>query len=926
MFKISLRDWVILLTILPTTVIGLSLAGFFTFSRISDLEASLFYRVNAISQPLKISAQSGLRNNNVRFLDELLKELQVNQNDLLDNMLILSDRLETVAVSRQDVDSSVLLTAEIRNNLANTQFVAFEDYYLYTSPITLNQYTVDGQRERQLLGYLLLVVDRTDITMHEQSLYIVSFLIILMSVLLSGVFANRLINRIAIPVQQMNLAIDRMRNGLYDTQIDAYYKGELEELRKGLNILFFSLRDYHNDLDRNIDQATTDLRESLEQFEIQNVELDLAKRRALEASRVKSEFLANMSHELRTPLNGVIGFTRQVLKTPLSNTQRDYLSTIERSANGLLTIINDILDFSKLDSNRLIIENIPFAFNATIEEAVTLLAPAANDKNLDFSVRINPNLPDALIGDAMRIQQVLTNLVGNAIKFTDTGSIEIDIDYKILEDSNIQLVIAVKDTGIGISSQQQENLFEAFGQADNSITRMYGGTGLGLVISKRLAQEMNGDIRFESRPDQGTTFWFEWQCQLNPLPIDSKPYPSDLKGKSVIVYDPLPHCRLAINELLKFWQMQVAVVTSTEQLLQTSEEQSFDMAVVGIHLLESNIDDSRQLVHNLHQYVEDIFVAVNSNAVNLSEAFISAGARNCFSKPMMANKLAQLISKDDKIAAQSSPKALPQKKLAIKVLAVDDNEANLKLISTLLSELAESVVTASNGKEAVDLASKERFAFIFMDIQMPIMDGITAMEKIRLTTLNSDTPVVAVTAHALQGEKDKMLETGFFGYMTKPIDETLLKHYLYEHGMEEPALVYSRPEVAPQDIFPISKYKSVIDWSLAIERSGNRPELAKDMLSMLLKSLPETKATLQKHLENNDQQGFIQAVHKLNGACCYNGVPRLEKVCREIETQLGEQDLASIEPELLEMFDEIDKLIDASEEITKSLDGKNSTR
>ncbi|TKB46173.1 two-component sensor histidine kinase BarA [Thalassotalea mangrovi] len=915
MFKVSLRDWVILLTILPTTVIGLSLAGFFTFSRISDLESSLFYRVNAISQPLKISAQSGIRNSNFRFLDELLKELQVSQDDLLDNILIVDEEMQTIAVSRNLEDLNVLLPGEFRTSLESTQFIAFDDYYLYTSPINFNRYSVDGKRETQLLGYLLLVVDQTDITLHEQSLYIVSFLIILMSVLLSGVFANRLINRIAVPVQQMNLAIDRMRNGLYDTQIDAYYKGELEELRKGLNILFFSLRDYHYDLDRNIDQATNDLRESLEQFEIQNVELDLAKRRAQEASRVKSEFLANMSHELRTPLNGVIGFTRQVLKTPLSNTQRDYLRTIERSANGLLSIINDILDFSKLDSNRFVIDSIPFAFNECIEETISLLAPSANEKGLDFSVRLNPSMPDSLVGDALRIQQVLTNLIGNAIKFTDSGSVEVDIDYKILEDSNVQLVVAVKDTGIGISSQQQENLFEAFGQADNSITRMYGGTGLGLVISKRLAQEMHGDIRFESKANEGTTFWFEWQCQLNPLPLESKPYPSDLKGKSILVFDPLPHCRQAVKELLKFWQMQVTVVQSHEALLTAAEQNSFELAIVGVRINDHQLDDTRKLIQKLHHSVADIYVAVNSNAVNLCEAFVSAGAKNCFSKPILTNKLAQLISTDDKVVSQLPALEQSYKKLAIKVLAVDDNEANLKLISTLLSELVETVVTASNGKEALDLASKQRFAFIFMDIQMPIMDGITAMEKIRLTTLNSDTPVVAVTAHALQGEKDKMLENGFFGYMTKPIDETLLKHYLYEHGMEHMTPAYNGKALTLKDSFISNKYAGVIDWSLALERSGNRPELAKEMLSMLLKSLPETKALLQELMEAKDKHGLYQAIHKLNGACCYNGVPRLERICRDIETHLSEQELDSIEPELLEMFDEIDKLIGASEGI-----------
>lgn len=323
-----------------------------------------------------------------------------------------------------------------------------------------------------------------------------------------------------------------------------------------------SLGDFNDEMQRHIDQATIDLRESLEQFEIQNVELNFAKRKAQDANQVKSEFLANMSHELRTPLNGVIGFTRQVLKTPLTDTQRDYLYTIERSAANLLSIINDILDFSKLDAGKMVLEKIPYSLREATEEALTLLAPSAHQKNIELSFNITSSVPDSLIGDAMRVKQIIINLASNAIKFTDKGSVNIDIKCQHVNQHKTLLRVELVDTGVGIKSQQQEILFEAFGQADTSITRLYGGTGLGLVISQRLVLEMNGKIGFSSEEGKGSTFWFTFESEVTPIPLISQLQTAPFAHKKTLYFEPHMHSRMATTQIMTDWEMEVSHVTS----------------------------------------------------------------------------------------------------------------------------------------------------------------------------------------------------------------------------------------------------------------------------------------------------------------------------------------------------------------------------
>ncbi|MCW8832596.1 MAG: response regulator, partial [Colwellia sp.] len=641
------------------------------------------------------------------------------------------------------------------------------------------------------------------------------------------------------------------------------------------------------------------------------------------------EFLANMSHELRTPLNGVIGFTRQVLKTPLSDPQRDYLQTIDRSANNLLAIINDILDFSKLDAGKMVIESIPFSLREAIEDSLVLLAPSAHKKNIELSINIDASIPDSLLGDAMRIKQIMSNLISNAIKFTQQGSVVIDITHKNIAAKRTAIKITVTDTGIGMNSEQQQTIFKAFAQADQSITRLYGGTGLGLVICQRLAYEMKGDIGFRSNPNQGSTFWFDFECEVNSLPLNIELDSHQLVNKSILYYEPHPHTRAATNDILSGLQMQVTSVDTLSQLEQAASEKTFDFALIGHNNTATALSELKKIIIQLKPRINQIHLAINSNSPSLHEALTSNGAFNCLSKPVTSNKLKLALLTKEQTQLTANNKILP-----IKVLAVDDNEANLKLINALLLEQVAEVALADDGLKALELCKHENFSLIFMDIQMPIMDGISTLKAIKSGSLNEQTPIIAVTAHALSGEKEKMQQQGFNAYMTKPIDETMLSHIIYEYcdfeqftnhaNVDSPALLDEktpRLPVAKQD-----KHNStIINWSLALERTGGKEALAKEMLIGLLESLTSNKQSIKQALANEDSKALKRLIHKLNGACCYTGVPNLGDICHQLETQLKNNSaLEDLEPEFLELFEHIEQVLAEAPKLLSTLDEKVS--
>ncbi|MCJ8320316.1 MAG: two-component sensor histidine kinase BarA [Colwellia sp.] len=924
MHKISLKDWVILLTILPTTLISLAIAGYFSYSRYIELNDFLTLRSQSIIEPVAIASVDPIINKNRAKLRQLIGFAHRNHANIVKSITVFTTDNQVLVTSAYHGDTNLMRLKAGESIPHHTATEALADYYIFRTPI-INEHNPDQngslESHQMIVGYIAMQIDKNKIKYNQQSQMIVAFTIVVFGSLISALFSIRLIKNVTRPVSTMVQAVDRIREGKLESRVSGQLIGELNFLKNGINAMAQSLGDYHDEMQRSIDQATIDLRESLEQFEIQNVELDISKRKAQDANRVKSEFLANMSHELRTPLNGVIGFTRQVLKTPLSETQRDYLQTIERSANNLLAIINDILDFSKLDAGKMVIEKVPFTLRESIEETLTLLAPISQKRNIELSLRIAPQLADSLIGDAMRIKQVIINLANNAIKFTEKGSVTIDVEGETSDSHTAIIKVTITDTGIGMNAEQQKTIFEAFGQADKSVTRLYGGTGLGLVISQRLASEMHGDIGFISEENRGSTFWFTFQCEVNPIPIEAPLDTKALFGKSILYYEPLTHSRIGTSELMEAWQMQVTPVHSLEKLSNAlSQNQKFDFALIGHAVTPTEINDLKELISSIKPHIPSIHLAINSNSPSLQEALLASGALSCLSKPITPSRLSRVLQPQRNVITHYSPE-LPTARVPIKVLAVDDNEANLKLIKALLLEQVAEVTTATNGKEAVYFCQNEMFALIFMDIQMPIMDGVTALKTIKAHTFNNTTPMVAVTAHALTGEKEKLLQEGFDGYITKPIDETMLRHSIYEYcdldlfipsTHNQASSFQEKTELSSKQADTTGNKESndVIDWALALKRTGNKTELAKDMLDGLVKSLPETKQYISDALTSQDIDQIKTLIHKLNGACCYTGVPSLGRITHHIETQLKlDYSLDDLEPEFFEFFEHLDNVM-----------------
>lgn len=928
MHKISLKDWVILLTIVPTTIISLIIAGYLSYSRYSELDEFIYQRATSIITPLAISSAAPLLEKKRDHLRTLISFSHRSQSDIIKSIAIFTKDNQVFVTSAYHDDTHAMRTKAGQNLPKRTIHEDFGDYLIYRAPIIdeFSEQTHDNIMgiESDIIGYIAIQIDKSTIKYAQQHLLITIFFILLAGFIISAFFAHKLIKSVTRPIASMVLAVDRIREGKIESRISGQLVGELNFLKDGVNAMAQSLGDYQDEMQRSVDQATIDLRESLEQFEIQNVELDIAKRKAQDANKVKSEFLANMSHELRTPLNGVIGFTRQVLKTPLTDTQRDHLHTIERSAGNLLSIINDILDFSKLDAGKMMIENIPFSIRESVEETLTLLAPSAHKKNIELSLRVSPQLPDSLIGDAMRIKQVMVNLASNAIKFTDKGSVDINLEGNLISHNLYNIRVTVHDTGIGISNQQQNTIFEAFGQGDKSVTRIYGGTGLGLVISQRLVSEMRGGIGFESVENEGSTFWFTFQCELNPIPTLELPAPKSLEGKSILYYEPHGASRLATSEILASWKMQLTCITKRsemESLLKDKNKLScFDYALIGHDVTPSALNDVKKFIFTIKELIPSIHLAINSNSPSLHEALISSGANSCISKPITMQRLSKTLEPTVTAAETTQLIDLETQKVPIKILAVDDNKENLKLINELLLEQVTQVATAVDGAQAVEMCRHEQFALIFMDIQMPVLDGISALEIIRQQSLNEHTPIIAVTAHVFGEEKDKLLQTGFNSFITKPIDEAMLHHSIYEYC--DSSLLTNKPKhkiATPGAIY--SPRPKIIDWTLALQRTGQKATLAKDMFIGLVNSLPESKANISEALISQDIEQLKVLIHKLNGACCYSGVPSLGKVTHELETELKRGiALDDLEPEFFEFFEQIDLVLEDSAAFIKKLE------
>ncbi|UDX74193.1 two-component sensor histidine kinase BarA [Salmonella enterica subsp. enterica serovar Enteritidis] len=909
MTNYSLRARMMILILAPTVLIGLLLSIFFVVHRYNDLQRQLEDAGASIIEPLAVSSEYGMNLQNRESIGQLISVLHRRHSDIVRAISVYDDHNRLFVTSNFHLAPSQMQLPAGAPFPRRLSVDRHGDIMILRTPIISESYSpdesaiADAKNTKNMLGYVALELDLKSVRLQQYKEIFISSVMMLFCIGIALIFGWRLMRDVTGPIRNMVNTVDRIRRGQLDSRVEGFMLGELDMLKNGINSMAMSLAAYHEEMQHNIDQATSDLRETLEQMEIQNVELDLAKKRAQEAARIKSEFLANMSHELRTPLNGVIGFTRLTLKTELNPTQRDHLNTIERSANNLLAIINDVLDFSKLEAGKLILESIPFPLRNTLDEVVTLLAHSSHDKGLELTLNIKNDVPDNVIGDPLRLQQVITNLVGNAIKFTESGNIDILVEKRALSNTKVQIEVQIRDTGIGIPERDQSRLFQAFRQADASISRRHGGTGLGLVITQKLVNEMGGDISFHSQPNRGSTFWFHIHLDLNPNVIIDGPSTACLAGKRLAYIEPNATAAQCTLDLLSDTPVEV-VYSPTFSALPLAH---YDIMILSVPVtFREPLTMQHERLAKAASMTDFLLLALPCHAQINAEKLKQGGAAACLLKPLTSTRLLPALTEYCQLNHHPEPLLMDTSKITMTVMAVDDNPANLKLIGALLEDKVQHVELCDSGHQAVDRAKQMQFDLILMDIQMPDMDGIRACELIHQLPHQQQTPVIAVTAHAMAGQKEKLLSAGMNDYLAKPIEEEKLHNLLLRY---KPGANVAARLMAPEPAEFIFNPNATLDWQLALRRAAGKPDLARDMLQMLIDFLPEVRNKIEEQLVGENPNGLVDLVHKLHGSCGYSGVPRMKNLCQLIEQQLRsgvhEEEL---EPEFLELLDEMDNV------------------
>ncbi|MDH5729046.1 MAG: ATP-binding protein [Gammaproteobacteria bacterium] len=902
----GIQGRILFLAIVPATLVMFIVGYYVTVSRINDTNAALEERGNILTRSLASASEFGLFVGNFQQLNNLA------QSSLQDK--------DVQAVLIYGPERELLVTAvvdgfDVEDDIRESDLMGFTEAVEETGINVQDFENPLGSVDKQnVLGWVSVILSKKTTHERQTEILITSFLIVVSGLFMSILIALQIGRSVVSPVRRLNHMVQNIREGNLNARVKEDSVGELGMLETGFNAMAGSLNDSHKQLNEKIQYATRSLTQTVSELEKKNTELEVARGQALEASRAKTDFLAKMSHEIGTPVNALIGFSRLLERSATTAEQKEYSRTIQQAAAQLHTIINDILNFSRLELGKIHLEHIAFELRHCLEDVMSMFRLEISNKDLELALLIDPNVPTHLFGDPTRLAQAVSNLVSNAIKFTQQGAVVVSVHVLTHQGSNITLRFEVHDSGIGLNKEDISRLFKAFSQADSSITRRFGGTGLGLSIVKRLVALMGGEINVTSQPGEGSTFWFTGTFEKNMAKIAHLPTSLPFEDLTVLVCEPHHLVRQSLVNSFKSFHMNVIAEAEFEHawnVLKEHQHHGEPIALLTISIGQKEISSAGYLQRlSLVQeiYGGPIIIFCNSEQCSLLEEKIVTNRVAVISKPFRLDNVKRAVemlfgmpldalSSDDSCnIGQSLSKTAYAN---INVLVADDNEFNLLLVKTLLSQKGIVVTEARNGLQAIEQAYTQKFDLILMDLHMPELDGLEATKQIREQEQEvgrTPVPIVALTADVVKSKKSVLEEYGFTDFMIKPLDENKLWSFINRWTNPDQASDTNQSDNDDNTAEPV--------------QSASVPDLLKDKLIL---ELEHQAQTIRQLTQAKNKKALSEQAHQLKGIAGYFALSQLVNLVEHLEELCSSDDWLVIEPASQQVIDLCEQIINESQ-------------